>query len=68
MKTNIVGFGSSMRSRVKSVDAIDFGRSIKYEIKNSTGLGSVIGVKKVGSLTKSIKERKKNSKLTSQSQ
>ena len=29
MKTNIVGFGSSMRSRVKSADAIDFGRSIK---------------------------------------
>jgi len=29
MKTNIVGFGNSMRLRVKSVDAIDFGSSVK---------------------------------------
>ena len=29
MKTNIVDFDSSMRSRVKSVDATDFGSSVK---------------------------------------
>jgi len=29
MKTNIIGFGSSIRLRVKSADATDFGSSVK---------------------------------------
>ena len=29
MKTNIVGFGSSMRLRVKSANATDFGSNVK---------------------------------------
>ena len=44
---NIAGFSSKVRLRVRSVNSIDFGNSIKQEVGNLIDLNGSIGVKEV---------------------
>jgi len=44
---NIIGFSSRVRLRVRSVNPIDFGNSVKQGVGNLIDLNSSIGVKEV---------------------
>jgi len=44
---NIIGFSSRVRLRVRNVNPIDFGNSVKQGVGNLIDLNSSIGVKEV---------------------